>query len=594
MLPRPWAHAAGDFRRDPRRDFGGIVVRTPARVLQPTTVAELAACMRALRESRTPYKLRAAAHSASGEVLTAGGAVVDLSALTGITADDPDAETITALGGTTWLAVWEHLATSGRRPLTLTTNPRTTLGGTLGAGGVGDASHRRGPQVAGVRELVLVTPDGERHTARPGDPYFALALCGHGALGAIAEVTLGTVREASTLTGRVLRWSHLDRFLGDAVALGDACSHIRARLVWADGLTRVWAIVGTPGEVERALPIDAAQLLGASAVETVDLLAHARIDPAPAWARYNQCVELVLPVPAGIPALHAIDAAIARGPLARYLPRGASLALVAGTPELPLSPFRTAMNVVLAIRPEPPDLAQARLCEPALRELATLALGAGGRIYLASFGLDAAQRAIQLGEAEAELAAAKRAVDPDGLCNRGNLHGWEPAPPASTVYSPRMSQRLASFDELVAFLVAQAIPHQVDAANQVVNLATRAPTPPFPLVIRWERAIPFIQIIQQITPEVPDARVRELEAALARINDVAMIPGYGFSYATKVLYYRLATPIFDGGIASDMLDRSTAAVMNNAAQMAAALQAVIGGAPGAQVLETLASNAITH
>src|SRR5262249_12589501 len=99
-----------------------------------------------------------------------------------------------------------------------------------------------------------------------------------------------------------------------------------------------------------------------------------------------------------------------------------------GRRALPLSPFVAPRCVVLAIRPEPPTLAEARACEPFLRAAAEEALAAGGRVYLSSFPLAGAALARQLGDGARSLAALKAAVDPAGLCNRGNLHGWEPSP----------------------------------------------------------------------------------------------------------------------------------------------------------------------
>ncbi len=147
--------------------------------------------------------------------------------------------------------------------------------------------------------------------------------------------------------------------------------------------------------------------------------------------------------------------------------------------------------------------------------------------------------------------------------------------------------QLRSYDELVAFLEAQKIPHKVDAANHAVLVATPPPALPGGAIVRWETKIPYLQIIQQITAPVPDERVRELETAISHINDTAMIPGYGFSYAGKVVYYRLSVPIYDGSISSDSLDRAITAVLNNAAQLEPALKKVVEGAAGASVLSYL-------
>jgi hypothetical protein len=148
-------------------------------------------------------------------------------------------------------------------------------------------------------------------------------------------------------------------------------------------------------------------------------------------------------------------------------------------------------------------------------------------------------------------------------------------------------QRLASFEDLIAFLTKSGIPHHVDAADHAVEVSTTPPALAAPVIVRWEPAIPYIQIIQELTNRVPDDRVRDLEAALARVNDVAMIAGYQFSYQTRVVYYRLTVPIYDGGIASDALDHAMTAVLNNAVQLEPAIAKVVAGTPGENILELL-------
>ncbi|MGE5182179.1 MAG: FAD-binding oxidoreductase [Acidobacteriota bacterium] len=410
------------FGDDPSVDFGGLVRREPAVVHAPATTDELVACMRALAAAGTPYKLRGAAHSASGEVLSDGGAVIDLRRLAGVVADDPAREQVTALAGTTWLALWEHLAAQGRRPLTLTDNPRVTLGGTLACGGVGDASHLVGPQVAGVVRAVLVTPDGARHALARGEPLLDHALCSHGQLGVLAEVTLATRRASSTVHGRLVQWGSLAAHLDDVAALRH--DYVRGRVVWTEGLVRAVAFVAcSEPAAELPVPRDA---IATSETVAIDMLDRMRGDPSALYPAFNPCIEVALPYPAALPALQQLDTLLARSALLRWLPRGSSLALVAGTRGLPLSPFASERNVLLAVRPEAPTLADAQACEPVLRAIADLALAAGGRVYLASFQLAADALARQLGAAGPALAQLRRAVDPGGLCNRGSLHGWQP------------------------------------------------------------------------------------------------------------------------------------------------------------------------
>lgn len=152
-----------------------------------------------------------------------------------------------------------------------------------------------------------------------------------------------------------------------------------------------------------------------------------------------------------------------------------------------------------------------------------------------------------------------------------------------------MSERLKSVEDLAAFLVKNGVPHQLDKEHNICQVATRPPAIPMPVIVRWETDLPYINIIQQMSGPVGGEREPEIEAAVAHINDVARIPGFGYSYANKVAYYRLAIPIYEGDISSDSLDKAITAVLNNAKQLAGALQRVIeGGLAGKDVLTALA------
>jgi len=441
MTPEDWARerkvqfiaqealaGATDFPGSYGIDFGRLERRVPAFVLRPRSVDDLADCLCFLGAERLSYKLRGTAHTPGGEVLTES-AVIDLTELTGIVADDPMTDEITVLGGTSWLAMWEHLQAQGRRPQTLTEHPRVTVAGSLTVGGIGDSSHLHGPQVAGVRRLLLVTPDGERHDVRPGHPLFDHALCGHGQLGALAEVTLASWRRPAILTGVILEWDTLEAFLRDALLImaERLYDYLRPRLRWRVG-NRVSAICGNLDETMWTTDPARHRLRPAAAshIEQVDILKAARQEVAGRFAAFGPCAEVVLPYPDGLETLRTLDRAVVTTGLWRRLPRGSALMLVGGTSGLPLSPFQAPRCLVLALRPEPTTLADAHACQALVRELAELALAGGGRLYLSSFPLrgDALER--QLGDGARSLAALKTAVDPALLCNRGNLYGWEP------------------------------------------------------------------------------------------------------------------------------------------------------------------------
>jgi len=150
-----------------------------------------------------------------------------------------------------------------------------------------------------------------------------------------------------------------------------------------------------------------------------------------------------------------------------------------------------------------------------------------------------------------------------------------------------MTQRLHSFEELVAFLNEKKVPHRADATAQAIELATAPPALPQPVILRWDTKVPFLQVMQPISNPVGDDRIRDLEAAVCRLNDIAMIPGYGFSYAMKVVYYRFAAPRYDNEIGTDTLDRAIGLVVAQAAQVAPAIMKIVEGAQGDTVLSLI-------
>ncbi len=387
------------------RDYGGLITRIPSRVLAPRTVDELAAQVRALRAERVPWVVRGAGHSSGGQALIHGGAVIEMRNLTAILADTGAAITVQA--GIHWLALVEHLARDGRRPVVLTDQLRTSVGGTLSVGGVGDTSHLEGLQIDHALALVLVTPDGEIHRVRPGDALFDLALAGQGQLGAIAEVTLATCQAPMAIAVRGFAFPSLAVYL----AAPPSWRYVRAKM----SASRITALVGAfSTSIDDAPPAALAGATAASEPEVADLLAHAIAHPVePGW--FAPCAELVLPLP------RALDIWAELAPAAiPHLGDGASVALVAPGRRLPLSPIPAEGGVVIALRPRLRDEVGARRVAAALRDLCARALAAGARLYPIGEEPDDVRWARQqYAAAWPAWTALKDAVDSDRLC-----HPW--------------------------------------------------------------------------------------------------------------------------------------------------------------------------
>jgi hypothetical protein len=143
---------------------------------------------------------------------------------------------------------------------------------------------------------------------------------------------------------------------------------------------------------------------------------------------------------------------------------------------------------------------------------------------------------------------------------------------------------LTTFDQLLAFLAENKFPHAVDRAHQVVELPSKAAPLPGNLLVRWEKRLPFVQFIQFMIDDIPEARLGELEGAIARINCALEVPGLGLDHARRRLYFRLTMPVFaPEGIAPTTFHRMGQACVAQAKDLRDAFQAVVDGQPGAEI-----------
>jgi hypothetical protein len=93
---------------------------------------------------------------------------------------------------------------------------------------------------------------------------------------------------------------------------------------------------------------------------------------------------------------------------------------------------------------------------------------------------------------------------------------------------------LTSFQDLTDYLRLEGVTHNCDAAAQVVELATPVGT----MLLRWDAKLPLVQIIQVAMVDVPDDKVGPVGQALAHINHVAPIAGFGLDPDRRFVYFR--------------------------------------------------------
>ncbi|MEW4529510.1 MAG: YbjN domain-containing protein [Maioricimonas sp. JB045] len=137
---------------------------------------------------------------------------------------------------------------------------------------------------------------------------------------------------------------------------------------------------------------------------------------------------------------------------------------------------------------------------------------------------------------------------------------------------------LASFEDVVAVLERDGVPHQVNAEQQFVTIPTRRNGFQGVMLIRWAATDGVLHFVQNMPLQVPEDRRSDLVDAMVRLNHVYPVPGLGFNHATSTTYYRMTVPIQPRG---GLTDRELTTYFNYALQQAINLlptvKAVIDG-----------------
>ncbi len=146
-------------------DFGHLTHLVPAAVARPDSTESVARIVRYATSAGLTIRARGAGHSVAGQAQCDGGIVCDLARLDQVGPVERDRVSVGA--GARWGSVLSTVLQHGLTPPVLTDYLGLSVGGTLSAGGIGGASHQYGPQVDHVRELEIVTSDGQIVTCSP-------------------------------------------------------------------------------------------------------------------------------------------------------------------------------------------------------------------------------------------------------------------------------------------------------------------------------------------------------------------------------------------------------------------------------------------
>ena len=202
-------------------DFGRMIQRTPGAVVRCLDSSEVAKAVTFARRHRIPVATRGEAHTQSGQALTEGGILLDLTSLSVIEKLDEAERTVRCGAGVKWMDLVAATVSRGLIPPVLTNNLGVTVGGTLSVAGLGVASYRYGAQGDNALELEVVTGTGDRLLCSPAKnpELFDAVRSGLGQFGVITAAKL-KLRDCKPMTRTYfLLYDNLPTLMQDAAAL---------------------------------------------------------------------------------------------------------------------------------------------------------------------------------------------------------------------------------------------------------------------------------------------------------------------------------------------------------------------------------------
>jgi FAD/FMN-containing dehydrogenase len=200
----------GDDGYDEARTiWNGMIDRRPALIVQCTGTADVVAAVDVARETGLELSVHGGGHNVSGNAVTDGGLLVDLSAMNGVHVD-PGARTV-RVGAGALLGDVDHETQLFGLATPLGVVSETGVAGLTLNGGYGHLSREYGLAADNLREVDIVTADGEVRTASEDqhpDLFWAVS-GGGGNFGVVTSLEYDCYEVGPDVT-QLFVWYHAD------------------------------------------------------------------------------------------------------------------------------------------------------------------------------------------------------------------------------------------------------------------------------------------------------------------------------------------------------------------------------------------------
>ena len=204
-------------------DAGGMAYGLPRGVLIARSTEMVAEVLRAAQQFRVPVTVRGGGLTTEGETVSFGGLQLDMRGMSRVLEIDAEALTVRCEAGIYWHSLAEALRRRNLDYLSAPLNMTSSVGGTLGVGGIDINSPRLGCSADQALSLRIVTPTGQiiECSDKENTWWFNRVLLGYGQFGIITEATL-RVRPFTPLTMHYFYYGDLRTAMEDLVLLCDA------------------------------------------------------------------------------------------------------------------------------------------------------------------------------------------------------------------------------------------------------------------------------------------------------------------------------------------------------------------------------------
>ncbi len=173
-------------------DAGGTTYGMPHGVVVARNTEQVASLLQAAQQFRVPVTVRGGGLTTEGESVAFGGVLLDMTGMSRVLHIDTNALTVRTEAGIFWHSLAEELRRSKMDYLSAPLNMTSSVGGTLGVGGIDVNSPRLGCSADQALSLLVVTPTGEivECSDTQNVELFQRVILGYGQFGVITEATL--------------------------------------------------------------------------------------------------------------------------------------------------------------------------------------------------------------------------------------------------------------------------------------------------------------------------------------------------------------------------------------------------------------------